>query len=284
MISKKNVFPLHGWIGIVLMILSWYFNWSLNGLRTHLLFFPLWLGYALCIDGLVYFRKGSSLLSRNWRKYILLFLISAPAWWLFELINIRTQNWIYDGKQFFSDLEYAIYATFSFSTVIPSVFGSAEIISTFTWINRLSFRKKIIPSKRFLRIHFITGLIMLALVIIYPKIFFVLVWLSVFFILEPINNWLKYPSIYDYLKSGNWRPVFSLWIGCLICGFFWEMWNYYSYPKWVYDIHFANVLHIFEMPLPGYLGYIPFSLELITIYHFITGLAAKRPNKFIQLG
>ena len=275
MSSKQKIFPLHGWIGFVLIIVFWYLNWSLDGLRTQVLFFPLWLGYALAVDGLVFFRKGSSLLSRNWRKYILLFLISAPAWWLFELFNLRTQNWIYDGKQFFSHWEYAVYATLSFSTVLPAVFGTAELVSTLKWINNLKIERKIFPTKIFTIIHFIAGLIMLALVMIYPTIFFVLVWLSVFFILEPVNLWLKRKSIYDYLKQGNWKPVFSLWIASLICGFFWEMWNYFSYPKWIYDIHFANFFHIFEMPLLGYLGYIPFSLELLTLYYFLTGFKDK---------
>ena len=281
MSSKQKIFPLHGWIGFVLIIVFWYLNWSLDGLRTQILFFPLWLGYALAVDGLVFFRKGSSLLSRNWKKYILLFLISAPAWWLFELFNLRTQNWMYDGKQFFSQWEYAVYATLSFSTVIPAVFGTAEFVSTLKWINNLKIDRKIFPTKIFVRIHFITGLIMLALVVIYPTIFFVLVWLSVFFILEPVNLWLKHNSIYDYLKKGNWKPVFSLWIASLICGFFWEMWNYFSYPKWIYDIHFANLFHIFEMPLPGYLGYIPFSLELLTLYYLLTGFNDEKNPDYI---
>jgi hypothetical protein len=271
----QNKFPIHGWLGLILIAIFWFLNWNLEGLRTHLLFFPLWLGYALTVDGLVYLRKGNSLLSRSLKKYISLFFISAPAWWLFELLNLRTQNWLYDGKQYFSDWEYAIYATFSFSTVIPSVFGTAELASTFKWIKKIKFDRQIKPTNKFLILHLITGLIMLALVMIFPTIFFVLVWLSVFFILEPVNVWLGFNSIYDYLKNGNWKPVLSLWIGCLICGFFWEFWNFNSYPKWVYDIHFANFWHIFEMPVLGYLGYIPFSLELFTLYHLITG---KRNN------
>ena len=275
----KVKFPLHGWVGIILVILFWLLNWKLDGLRTHLLFFPLWFGYALTIDALVYLRKGSSLLSRSLKKYVSLFFISAPAWWLFELLNLRTQNWLYDGKQFFSDWEYAIYATLSFSTVIPAVFGTAELVSTFKWIKEIKFDRQIEPTNKFLILHLVTGLIMLALVMIFPTIFFVLIWLSVFFILEPVNVRLGFNSIYDYLKNGNWKPVFSLWIGCLICGFFWEFWNYYSYPRWVYDIHFANFWHIFEMPVLGYLGYIPFSLELFTIYHLIMG---KR-NSYLNL-
>ena len=281
MSNREKIFPLHGWIGIVLISVFWYLNWSLTGLRTQILFFPLWLGYALAVDGMVYFRKGSSLLTRNLKKYILLFIISAPAWWLFELFNLRTENWIYDGKQFFSDFEYAVYATLSFSTVMPSVFGTAELISTSKLVTRFKVDKKFFPSKKFIRLHFFIGLIMLELVILFPTKFFVLVWLSVFFILEPVNLWLKNNSIYDHLKDGNWKPLISLSIGCLICGFFWEMWNYLSYPKWIYDIHFANFLHIFEMPALGYLGYIPFSLELYTLYSLLTGFIDRKSDSYI---
>jgi hypothetical protein len=54
-------------------------------------------------------------------------------------------------------------------------------------------------------------------------------------------------------------------------GFFWEMWNFFSWPKWVYRIPYADVFHLFEMPLGGYLGYIPFSLELFAFYHWVSG-------------
>ena len=52
-----------------------------------------------------------------------------------------------------------------------------------------------------------------------------------------------------------------------MCGFFWEMWNYYAYPKWTYQVPFVDFLHIFEMPLLGFLGYLPFSMELFDLYH-----------------
>ena len=67
--------------------------------EAHWGFFPLWLGYALTVDALVFRRKGHSLLTRSPAAYAGLFLVSAPAWWLFELINLRTQNWIYLGEE-----------------------------------------------------------------------------------------------------------------------------------------------------------------------------------------
>jgi hypothetical protein len=282
--STIKKFPVYGWIGIGLILIFWFLNWNLDGLRTYILFFPLWLGYALTVDALVFYRKGSSLYKRSRKKYFSLFLISAPAWWLFELFNLRTQNWFYDGKQYFTELEYALYATISFSTVIPSVFGTAELASSFKMIRNLNKGIKFLPSRQNLIILFSLGWTMLLLLLIWPKYFFVLVWLSVYFIIEPINVWLKNRSLFEFISSGDWRPVFSLWIGCLICGFFWEMWNYFSYPKWIYDIHFANVLHLFEMPLPGYLGYIPFSMEINALYHFVVGFTKLKKDNFVQFG
>ena len=38
------------------------------------------------------------------------------------------------------------------------------------------------------------------------------------------------------MRRGDWRPWMSLWLGGLLCGFFWEMWNLWSFPKWIYHV------------------------------------------------
>ena len=275
-------FPLHFYIGLVLILVNWYLNWSLTGLRTYLLFFPLWLGYILFVDSLVLIRKNSSLFKRDIKKFILLFIISAPAWWLFELLNIRTANWIYVGKEFFTDFEYAAYATLSFSTVMPAVFETAELISTFKWTDRFQKKKSFSKTSRKTKIIFTIGLICLAFILLLPDYFFYLNWLSIFLIIEPINIWMKNKSLFDFLSEGNWKPFICLITGCIICGFFWEMWNYYSYPKWVYHLQLANFFHIFEMPVLGYLGYIPFSLELFAIYNLINGIFGNKKDNYLK--
>src|SRR5262245_58348128 len=88
-------FPVHGWIGLALLAVVWPLNWSLEGNRTHLLFAPLWLGYILTVDACVVRRAGSSILTRSPALFVQLFLLSAPGWWLFELINARLENWEY---------------------------------------------------------------------------------------------------------------------------------------------------------------------------------------------
>ncbi len=276
--------PVHGWLGIALTVTFWMLNWLLSGPRTHWGFFPLWLGYCLTVDALVFSRKGSSLLTRNPVGYVKLFLVSIPAWWLFELLNKRTQNWHYIGGEFLTDLEYAVLASLSFSTVIPAVFGTAELVSTFNRIKRIKRGPAVKPIPITLLVFFIAGWLMLTLLLAYPTYFFPFLWLSVYFILEPLNVFLKNRSLFEYTSGGDWRPVLSLWLGCLICGFFWEMWNFFSYPKWIYDVPFVNFLNIFEMPLLGYGGYLPFPLELFALYHLVIGISGQKDTKgFIQI-
>lgn len=280
---EKKTFPLHGWMGLILLTGAWILNWSLGGLRTHLLFFPLWLGYCLTVDGLVYWRKGSSLATRSWKRYIGLFLVSAPAWWLFELINLRTGNWHYLGREQFTNVQYALYASLNFSTVIPAVFGTAELMGSWTWIRRAKSFIKTPARNRNMVWYFLTGWLMLALLLVWPRYFYPFVWLSVYFIIDPINVWLNNRSLFDYGKFGDWRPVWALWLGAITCGFFWELWNYGSYPKWVYTTPFVQFAHVFEMPAIGYLGYLPFSMELFALYHLVVFILTGNQSSYVKL-
>lgn len=281
--THAQKWPIHGWVGIVLSITFWIMNWSLSGPRTHWGFFPMWLGYCLTVDAMVFIRKGHSLLTRSPGAYVALFFISAPAWWLFEVINWRTQNWYYVGENL-SGAKYFLLSSLSFSTVMPAVFGTAELASTFPWINKMKSSLRIVLTPATLITLFITGFIMLALMLIWPVYFFPFVWLSVYFILEPFNVQLKNHTLIQYIAVGDWRPVLALWVGCLICGFFWEMWNFYSYPKWIYRIPFFDFLHIFEMPVLGYFGYLPFSMELFALYHLTIRLLKPFMNQdYLQI-
>lgn len=263
--------PKRGWVGLGLMLTFWALNWGLSGLRTHLGFFPLWLGYCLTMDALVYMRKGTSLLGRDRRAYVALFLVSAPAWWLFELINLRAGNWTYVGREFFTDLEYFALASLSFSTVMPAVFSTAELVGTAGWMERFRERRPIRPSDGRAKAFLACGWLTLGAVLIWPRCFFPFIWLSLYLILAPINFWQGRPSLAGALEEGDWRPLLALGIGGLICGFFWELWNYHSYPKWTYEIPFVDFLHVFEMPLLGYGGYLPFAMELYALYHLVVG-------------
>lgn len=269
--SNRSSFARHGWIGLALIAVTWPLNWGVlvEGLRTHIVFFPLWLGYALTIDAVVARRRGSSILTRSPTDFAGLFLASIPAWWLFEAINEHTQNWTYVGVEHFSNLEYGILATIAFSTVIPAVFGTAELVRSFDWIDRFDNGPRLRPTQGLLWSFVGIGIAMLGLLLVWPTYFYPFIWGWIFFLTVPLNHALGRPTLLDYTASGDWRPVVSLALGTLVCGFMWEMWNAHASPYWTYDAPGVNFWHVFEMPLIGFIGYLPFGLELHALVHLV---------------
>lgn len=282
MAADRNKWPLRGWLGFALVGVFWGLNWGLSGLRTHWGFFPLWLGYCLVVDAWVWRRRATSLWTRGRGNFVGLFAASVPIWWLFELINERTSNWFYLGRSGFTDLEYVLLASLSFSTVVPAVFGTAELIGTCGWIRSLTPKRSIVVPGPWWA-PTLAGLVFLALCLTWPRYFFPFVWLSLFFVVDPLNRRRGRPSIFQQLSDGDWRTAICLGGGALTCGTFWEMWNFYSYPKWQYQIPFVDFLRIFEMPLLGYGGYVPFALELFALYHLMAGVVSGRRDSIVRL-
>lgn len=279
---SRRMWPRRGSLGLLLVGTFWVLNWGLSGTRTQWGFFPLWLGYCLVVDAWAWHRTGTSLWARDRRRFAGLFLASVPMWWLFELINLRTANWYYLGRSEFTDVEYVLLASLSFSTVLPAVFGTAELLASCGWVRRIA------PTRR-LRVRgpwwlvSLLGLALLLSCLAWPRYFFPFVWLSLFLIVDPVNHRRGDPSILDQLSVGEWRGALALGAGGLTCGFFWEMWNMYSYPKWEYQIPFVDFLHVFEMPLLGYGGYIFFALELFALYHLACGWAWRRAGSVLDV-
>ncbi|MEX0599805.1 MAG: hypothetical protein WD021_08070 [Rhodothermales bacterium] len=267
----EHRFPVHGWAGAALVLAFWALNWTVDGPRTHVFFFPLWLGYILAVDGLVHLRRGASILSRSRRGFVALFVASAPAWWLFEMINLHTQNWTYVGAELFSDLEYAILCTVAFSTVMPAVFETAELVRSFRWVDERRTGPRIPASRHTAAASFSAGVAAALLIYMYPDGFYPFIWGMLFGLIEAANLWTGQPSLFDALDRCDWRPALSLALGALICGFFWELWNMYSFPRWTYRTPGVEFLYFFEMPLLGYLGYPPFGLELYALAHLLLG-------------
>jgi hypothetical protein len=233
-------------------------------------FFPLWLGYILFVDALVVVRHGTSLLQRMRWRYVTLFVISSLFWWLFELLNLPIQNWHYILDHPYSPLGFFLYATLSFSTVLPAVMGTTELLSTFR-----PLKPKLLPDDpgprlplpAFLTIE-VLGVAFLVLPLLFPHYFFPLVWFSVTLLLDPLNNRLGRKSAFAHLLARDWSFL-VLPLGTLVCGFFWEMWNFYALPKWYYTVPYIGFWKVFEMPLLGFTGYLPFSLELFALYQFV---------------
>ena len=268
----RYVLPYRGLLGIALIALFWTASWLKLGLLGHYSFFPLWLGYILTLEGLVLRRTGTSLIQRNTWTFAGMFVIATPFWWFFEGVNQFTENWRYLGNEDRSTAHFILFSSWAFSIVVPAVLETAEYLRSIRFIDKMSTGPLISPSRTFITGAILTGVICLIALVIWPRYAFPVTWLGVFFILDPINYLQGRPSVLASVQHGDWRLPWSLALGALIGGFFWEMWNFNAVPKWEYDIAFFEFVHIFEMPILGYGGYLPFGLETFAAYHFFAGI------------
>ena len=252
-------------IGVLLIAVSWRISWSgPEPLRFHT-FFPLWLGYILTVDAAALLISGSSLMRRAGWKFSGFFAVSAPFWWIFEAANDRLGNWIYELPHDYSWLGYHVEATIAFSTVIPAVFVTSELIRQLV-IRRPLAWITIAPSRAGLIAISAGGALITLLTMLAPDILFPLVWIGIFLLIDPLNYLIGGRSIAAQVRHGRWDTVLVLFLATLMCGFFWEMWNSNAMPKWRYEIEYASWARLFEMPVLGYGGYLPFSLELYAIF------------------
>jgi hypothetical protein len=114
----------------------------------------------------------------------------------------------------------------------------------------------------------------LAAIGIWPDYLFPLLWLSPLFVITSLQRLRGHRTIFAPLAEGNWRHVALLALSALICGFFWELWNVRSFAKWIYTVPFVGRFRVFEMPILGYTGYLPFGLECAVVADWLTGRAS----------
>jgi hypothetical protein len=95
---------------------------------------------------------------------------------------------------------------------------------------------------------------------LWPSALYPALWIAPILIFGALEALLLRESLFSPLASGDWRPLLQPAAAALVCGFFWELWNYGSLAKWHYSVPFAQRFQLFEMPLLGYAGYLPFGI------------------------
>ena len=251
-------------------ILAWTrFDWF-STYQAHT-FFPIWFCWIVYVNALTFRSKHQCLLVNFPYKFIGLFIISAVFWWMFEYLNRFVGNWYYSGSQY-SAGKYFFLATLSFSTVLPAVESMKEYLLTF---DRFKNGFKNMPGiKRLNSRHGALFLLILSSVLllfigVFPDPLFFLVWICPFFIFLGCRILFDPPHILEGVKKGDYTMVAAYATAALICGFFWEMFNFYSLARWQYTIPYVQVFHLFEMPVLGYAGYLPFGLECAVIIDLV---------------
>jgi hypothetical protein len=227
----------------------------------------LWLCLIVVINALCYRRSGQCMLVDRTGYFLLLFPVSAAFWWFFEYLNRFVQNWHYTGVHY-EPLEYFCHATLSFSTVLPAVLGVREWIAEMAWV-RQGFQNYLplnLPRPRTCAgaVLLVSGA-GLAGIGVWPDYLFALLWISPLLIIVSLQTLMGERHILSDIAIGDWRRVISAAAAALFCGGFWEMWNFWSLAKWQYSVPFVHRFHIFEMPLVGYAGYLPFGLECLVV-------------------
>jgi hypothetical protein len=263
---KKSVWFIITGSGIIAL--------STAGLKLNLWFFThfytplMWSGYILLLDGVNFSVARHSLIISRTREFIWMLFFSIVFWYIFEFYNLFIQNWYYINLPENRMVRYFGYF-WSFATIWPGVLETFELIHHLQLFKNLKI-KSLKVSPFILYMCMLLGMIATILPFLLPpymaRYTAVLVWVGPVFLLDPILYFRKKNSLCKELERGSLTLMFQLFTAGAICGFWWEFWNYWATTKWKYSVPFGPDLYIFEMPVIGFLGFLPFAIEVFLMW------------------
>ncbi len=239
----------------------------------------LWWSYIFAADFAVFRLRGKSLLhDRPW-EFLVLSLWSVPLWLLFEMVNLRIENWYYVMAPYTVSAGL-IYMFLAFGSVLPGIFVTAEmvvgVIEKCVPGGKITGRPFPVPGWN-VAIQMLIGTAMLVLLLVFPKDCGCLAWGFAYFLVDPICYWLGRKkrslmgrSLLGQLAAGDNTRLVALLVAGLVCGGLWEGWNLGARTKWIYSVPFFDELKIGEMPVLGFLGFPPFALECYALVNLLS--------------
>ena len=234
--------------------------------------FPLlWFGYIVIINSITYTRTGHCLMLDQRKFFCKLFFLSAGFWWVFEYLNQFVYNWHYIGIPIPESWTTIFFMTLSFSTVLPAVLGTRECLASFPRLTApfTKWHTTTVFESPHIGWHvFLIGSLTLGTIGLWPTLLFPLLWVSPLLMMVGLKTIRREPTFLSSLTQGNWNPIVLPALAALICGGFWEMWNFFSLVHWEYTIPYVHAFKVFEMPILGYSGYLPFGLECVAVVDF----------------
>jgi hypothetical protein len=289
----KARFPVHGYLGVAVMVVAEVLLFSGNQFVGHWMTPIVWTGYLLFIDALVYRVSARSLLMNDRLEFLLIAVISIGSWWLFELYN-APRFWKSDLELWwhYHNLEPNLWLRrlgydWAFATITPALLETAQFFQAAIFkqdrVRSPTVREGNLRERRSLTVGLLTqiliaiGAVGVIVPLVYPNEWFApVVWLSFILLVDPINAKVGLPSITGDLGRGAWSRLLALLASGLLCGFLWEFWNYWALSKWTYTVPYFGNTKIFEMPVLGFLGFPPFAVECWAIYILVRWLL--QPN------
>jgi hypothetical protein len=251
MIQKKE--PLH----------TWFYSFA-------------WWSYILFIESFLFSRGHRSPLFNNPTRFLLLLPLSVTIWLVFEVFNFRLQNWHYLGLPPQRGLRWLGY-TIAYATVVPAILSTANLLSILGVFRNT--REVVLGPHRMKDGLVWLGIAMLILPILFPRVFFPLVWLGFIFALEPCNYRNGADSLLRDFEKGSFRMLYLLLLSGFLCGLLWECWNFWAGSKWSYTIPYLGFLRVFEMPILGFLGFPFFAVECYVMVNTFFLLLNRMPPK-----
>lgn len=254
-------------VGLPLAAVCWALLWTQDTFWNPLFFMGLWSGATLVMYGLG--ERGYPGL----RRHFALLALSVPLWWWFELVNARVGNWEYLGaEERHNAWTYALMSSAAFSTVIPALDAA--------WGFFVNGGGPVVvgSGSRKYAIQIGLGILFQAMVFIWPGVFYPFVWVAPFLVIDGLVAYRGGQSMVDDMARRRWRLVVGVAMGGLLCGFLWEFWNFWSTPKWIYHVPLLDFVKVFEMPVLGYGGYIPFAWSVFQMLQLRRAGHAPHPR------
>lgn len=193
---------------------------------------------------------------------------SLVLWSIFELYNFRIRNWRYEGVPA-EPWHWMPGVCLAFATVLPGILVAANFLRGTGCFARARVRPFEVPEP-LLTILVLLGWAFALLPFAVPEAFFGFVWGAFLFLLEPVLYRARCPtSLLRRLASGRADLLLELLAAGFFCGLLWEGLNYWAASKWVYTVPVVGDWpRLFEMPLPGYLGFPAFAVEAYVMWDF----------------
>lgn len=262
----KTGLPWWFWVGAAFMLVFWWLMWSRSFIFGDLVYFsfsPMWWGFIIMLDGIVYARTGGkSLVNNRPALFITSTLFSVVGWLYFEYFDYFVlSNWFYPNGVT-SPLSHAtVVAVFlvAYSTVWPAIFEWYTLFNSFPkLVARYQNGPELALQGRWL---IIGGVVVIAACVAWPYPVFWGLWIGPLAMivgqLMRLGIWTPMESV----RQGNWAPAILIALASLFNGFLWEFWNHGSEAYnlfnmsgpidqvnpnyWIYDVPYVNVIHLY---------------------------------------